>query len=109
MRNSFSFDLKILMEVDILIKVGMSTETCPPSRFFLNNSARKTFIALKLLDFLQVLIMQLLKRFHWNILKNEGAGDNFLRLTQEKSQILKSQLSQKMAQKWNILKTFLVM
>ena len=50
---------------------------------------------MKLLDFLQLLIVQLLKKFHQNILKNEGAGDNFLELTQEKSQILKSQLSRK--------------
>ena len=27
MRNSFSFDLKILIEVDILIKVGMSFQS----------------------------------------------------------------------------------
>ena len=47
---------------------------CPPNR--LNKSARKNFIAMKLLDFLQLLILQLLKKFHWNILKNEGAGDN---------------------------------
>ena len=58
---------------------------------------------MKLLDFLQLLIVQLLKKFHWNILKNEGAGDNILGLTQEKSQILKSQLSRKKEQKGNIL------
>ena len=38
--------------------------------FFFNNSARKIFIAMKLLDFLQLLIMQLLKKFYSNILKN---------------------------------------
>ena len=46
---------------------------------------------MKLLDFLQLIIVQLLKKFLWNILTNDGAGDNFLGLTQEKSQILKSQ------------------
>ena len=56
---------------------------------------------MKLLDFLQLLIVQLLKKFHENILKNEGAGDNFLGLT--KSQILKSQLSRKKERKLNIL------
>ena len=55
---------------------------------FFNNSARKNFIAMKLFDFLQLLIVQLLKKFHRNILKNEGVGDNFLGLTLEKSQIL---------------------
>ena len=64
---------------------------------------------MKLLDFLQLLIVQLLKNFHRNILKNEGAGDNFLGLTQEKSQILKSQLSRKKEQKWNILQMSFVM
>ena len=34
--------------------------------------------------------MQRLKKFHRSILKNEGAGDNFLGLTVEKLQILKS-------------------
>ena len=38
-----------------------------------------------------------------------GTGDNFLRLTQEKSQILKSQLSRKKEQKWNILQISVVM
>ena len=64
---------------------------------------------MKLLDFLQLLIVQLLKKFHRNILKNEGAGDNFLGLTQEKSQILKSQLSRKKEQKWNILQISFLM
>ena len=50
---------------------------------------------MKLLEFLQLLIVQLFKKFHLNILKNEGAGDNFLGLTLAKSQILKSQLSRK--------------
>ena len=58
---------------------------------------------MKLLDFLQLLIVQLLKKFHLNILKNEGAGDNFLGLTLEKSQIFKSQLSRKKERKLNIL------
>ena len=58
---------------------------------------------MKLLDSLQILIVQLLKKFHENILKNEGAGDNFLGLTLEKSQILKSQLSRKEERKLNIL------
>ena len=70
----------------------------------MNNSVRKNVIAMKLRDFLQLLILQLLKKFHWNIMKNEGAGDNFLGLTQEKSQILKSQLLRKKEQKWNILR-----
>ena len=64
---------------------------------------------MKFLDFLQLLIVQLLKKFHWNILTNEGAGENFLGLTQEKSQILKSQLSRKKEQKWNILQISFVM
>ena len=54
---------------------------------------------MKLLDFLQLLIAQLVKKFHRNILKNEGAGDDFQRLTLEKSQILKSQLSREKEQK----------
>ena len=58
---------------------------------------------MKLLDFLQLRIVQLLKKFHWNVLKNEGAGDDFLGLTLEKSQILKSQLSRKKERKLNIL------
>ena len=58
---------------------------------------------MKLLDVLQLLIVQLLKKFLKNILKNEGAGDNFLGLTLEKSQILKSQLSRKKERKLNIL------
>ena len=61
------------------------------------------FIATKLLDFLQLLILQFLKKFHLKFLKNEGAGDNFLRLTVEKSQILKAQLSRKKEHKLNIL------
>ena len=36
----------------------------PPSRYFLNNFARKNFIATKLLDILQLLIVQHLKKFH---------------------------------------------
>ena len=36
-------------------------------------------------------------------------GDNFLGLTREKSQILKSQLSRKKEQKWNILQISFVM
>ena len=63
---------------------------------------------MKLLDFLQLLIVQLLKKFHENILKNEGAGDNFLGLTLKKSQILKSQLSRKKERKLNILQIYFV-
>ena len=43
------------------------------------------------------------------ILKNEGVGDDFLGWTQEKSQILKFQLSQKKEQKWNVLQISFVM
>ena len=45
---------------------------------------------MKLLDFLQLPIMQLLRKFHLNILTTEGEGDNILGLTLKKSQILKS-------------------
>ena len=38
---------------------------------------------MKLADFLQLFIVQLLKKFRRNIFKNEGAGDNFLGLTLE--------------------------
>ena len=38
---------------------------------------------MKLFDILQLPIVQLLRKFHGNILKNEGAGDNFLGLTLE--------------------------
>ena len=58
---------------------------------------------MKLLDFLQLYIAQVLKKFHQNIMKNEGAGDNFLELTLEKLQILKSHLSRKKVHKLNIL------
>ena len=64
---------------------------------------------MKLLDFLQLFIPQLLKKFHPNIFKNEGAGDNFLGLTLVKSQILKPQLSREKEQKWNILQLSFVM
>ena len=47
-------------------------------------------MVMKPLDFFQLPIVQLLKKFHSNILTNEG-GDNFLGLTLEKLQILKSQ------------------
>ena len=57
---------------------------------------------MKLLDFLQLLIMQRLKKVSSKYLKNEGMGDNFL--THEKSRILKSQLSREKEQKWNILR-----
>ena len=57
---------------------------------------------MKVLDFLKLLIMQLLKKFHRNILQNEGAGGNFLGLTLEKPQLLKSQLSRKKEHKLNI-------
>ena len=36
----------------------------PPLVVFFNNSARQNFMAMKLLDFLQLLIVQLLKKFH---------------------------------------------
>ena len=40
-------------------------QICPPSLVdFFSNPARKKFIAMKLLDFLQLLIVQLLKKFH---------------------------------------------
>ena len=61
---------------------------------------------MKLLDFLQLLIVQLLKKFHRNILKNEGAGDNFLGLSQEKLQILKSQFLQKKEKMWKFFSNF---
>ena len=64
---------------------------------------------MKLLDFLELLLVQRLKKFNRNILKNEGAGDNFLGLTLAKSQILKSQLSRKKEQKWNNLQISFVM
>ena len=64
---------------------------------------------MKLLDFLQLLILQLLRKFHRNIFKNNGEGDSFLGLTLEKSQILKSQLSRKKEQKWNTLPISFVM
>ena len=60
---------------------------------FFNNSVRKHFIDMKLLDVLNLPIVQLLRKFHCNILKNEEAGDNFLGLTLEKFQILKSQFT----------------
>ena len=47
---------------------------------------------MKLLDFLQLPIVQVLRKFHGNILTNEGEGDNYLGLTLEKSQVLKSQI-----------------
>ena len=53
---------------------------------------------MKFLDFLQLPIVQLLGKFHRNILKNEVAGDNFLGLTLEKSQILKVQVSRQKEQ-----------
>ena len=58
---------------------------------------------MKLLDFLQLLIVQLLKKDSLTCFENEGAGDNFLGLTHEKSQLLKSQLSRREEQKRNIL------
>ena len=36
----------------------------PPYEIFLNNSGRENFIVMKLLDFLQLLIVQLLKTFY---------------------------------------------
>ena len=43
---------------------------------FLSNSARRNFVAMKLLDCLRLPIVQLLRKFHSNILTNEGEGDN---------------------------------
>ena len=83
------------------IKLKFNLTLVGPLVDLLNNSVRKNSIAMKLLDFLQLLIVQLLKKFHRNILKNEGAGDNFLGLTLEKSQILKSQLSRPKEQKFS--------
>ena len=40
-------------------------------------------MAKKLLEFLQLPIVQLLRKFHLNILTDEGEGDNFLGLTLE--------------------------
>ena len=87
---------------------GWGGDKFAPSRFF-NISARKIFIVTNLLDFLQLLIVQLFKKFHLNILRNEGAGDNFLGLTLEKSQILKSQLSRKKEHRLNILQISFVL
>ena len=70
---------------------------------------RTIFIGMKPLDFLQLIILQLLKKSYQTVLKNEVAGGNFLGLTLEKSQILKSQLSRKKEQKWNILQISFVM
>ena len=50
-------------------------------------------MAMKLLDFLQLPIVQLFVKFHSNMLRNEGEGDNILGLTLEISKSLKSQLS----------------
>ena len=58
---------------------------------------------MKLLDFLQLLIVQLLKKFHSNILKNEGAGDNFLGTDPGKIANSQSELSRKKERKLNIL------
>ena len=45
---------------------GWGEQICPPppKQIFSNNSVRKNFIAMKLLDYLQLLIVQLLKKFH---------------------------------------------
>ena len=80
-------------------------QICPLVNCF-NNSVRKYFIAMKLLDFSQLPTVQLFRKFHCNILKNEGAGDSFLGLTLEKSQILK--LSRKKEQNLNILQISLL-
>ena len=54
-------------------------------------------MAMKLPDVLQLHIVQLLRKLHRNILRNEGEGGNFLGLTLEKSQILNFQLSRRVA------------
>ena len=50
-------------------------------------------MVMKLLDFLQLPVVQLLRKFLLSILTNDGEGVNFSGLNLEKSQILKSQLS----------------
>ena len=49
-------------------------------------------MAMNLLNFLQLPIVQLFQTFHLYTLINKGEGDILLGLTLEKSQILKSQL-----------------
>ena len=49
-------------------------------------SNRRDFMAKKLLDFLQLTIVQLLRKFHRNILFNEGKGGDFLGRSLESSQ-----------------------
>ena len=44
---------------------------------FLNNSVKKYFIAMKPLDILQLPIVQFLRKFHRNILNNEGWEKTF--------------------------------
>ena len=48
-------------------------------------------MAMKLVIFLLLLILQLLKEFHETMLTKEGDGGNFLEVTLEKSQILQFQ------------------
>ena len=55
-------------------------------------------MVMKLHCFLQIPIVQLFRKFHWNILTKE---DNFRRLTLEKSPILEFQLSRKKEQNYN--------
>ena len=42
---------------------------------------------MKRLDFLQLPTVRLLRKFYWNILTNEGEGDNFLGLTLENGKL----------------------
>ena len=58
---------------------------------------------MRLLDFLQLRIVKLFRKFHRNILKNEGAGENFLGFTMERSQNSQSIIAKK-EHKMNILK-----
>ena len=53
----------MLVETDSLTLFWLEGKFAPPLVDFLNNSARKTFIAMQGLDFLQLLIVQLLKKF----------------------------------------------
>ena len=62
-------------------------------------------MVMKLLEFLQLPIMQLLKTVI-EYFNKKGEGDNFRTLTLEKSQILECQSSQKKEKNYNILQLF---
>ena len=49
----------------------------PPLRRFFNNSVRSNIVAMKLLGFLPLPIMQLMRNSHWDILTNEGGKTIF--------------------------------